>query len=106
MIRYALTFAQFDVTEAGNGLHALRQIDAHPPDAIILDLGLPIVSGQTVLAEIAAHAHTKHIPVVVITGTAGNHRGLGAVCVVRKPFDVDELIKTVRDCVPSAGGGA
>jgi two-component system KDP operon response regulator KdpE len=104
MIRQALTFAGYDVQEAGNGLHALRVIDSHPPDVVILDLGLPIISGQTVLAEIAAHAHTREIPVIVITGEPGTHDGLGSVCVLRKPFDVDQLVKTVRSCVASGQG--
>ena len=90
--------------EAGNGLHALRQIDAQVPDAVVLDLGLPIISGQTVLAEIAAHAHTRQIPVIVITGTPGEHDALGASCVLRKPFEVDQLVKTVRACIASGQG--
>jgi DNA-binding response OmpR family regulator len=104
MIRHALTFAEYDVQEAGNGLHALRQIDNNAPDAVILDLGLPIISGQAVLAEIAAHAHTRQIPVIVITGLPGEHDRLGAACVLRKPFEVDQLVKTVRACIASGPG--
>jgi two-component system KDP operon response regulator KdpE len=101
MIGQALTLAGYHVEEAGNGLHALRTIDSQAPDAVILDLGLPIVSGQTVLAEIAAHAHTREIPVIVITGEPGEHDRLGALCVVRKPFEIDELVKTVGRCIAS-----
>lgn len=101
LIRRSLAFSGFEVAEAGNGLHALRQLDTNPPDAIILDLGLPIISGQTVRAEIAAHAHTRDIPVIVITGIEGPHPGLGAVCILRKPFDVDHLVMVVRRCIAS-----
>jgi DNA-binding response OmpR family regulator len=100
-IRQALSLVGHDVDEAGNGLHALRVIDSQPPDAVILDLGLPIISGQSVLAEITAHAHTRDIPVVVITGEPGEHDDLGAVHVLRKPFDVDQLVKTMRSCIAS-----
>jgi DNA-binding response OmpR family regulator len=106
MIRRALVFVGCEVREAGNGLHALQQVDADPPDAVILDLGLPIISGQNVRAEIAAHAHTREIPVIVITGRAGALDGLGAVCVLRKPFDVDHLIGVVRRCIASGGASA
>jgi DNA-binding response OmpR family regulator len=98
-ISLVLRFAGHDVEEAGNGLHALRVMDSQPPDAVILDLGLPIISGQTVLAEITAHAHTREIPVVVITGEEGEHDGLKAACVLRKPFEVDQLVKTMRGCI-------
>jgi DNA-binding response OmpR family regulator len=104
MVRHALTLAQYDVQEAGDGLMALRLLDTDPPDAVILDLGLPIISGQAVRAEIAAHAHTRDIPVIVITGTAGEHDGLGVACVLRKPFEVDQLVRTVRGCIASGGG--
>ena len=43
MYRAALAFAGFDIREVGNGLDALRQIDGDPPDAVILDLGLPLM---------------------------------------------------------------
>ena len=104
MVRHALILAQYDVQEAGDGLQALRLLDTDPPDAVILDLGLPIISGQAVRAEIAAHAHTRDIPVIVITGTAGEHDGLGVACVLRKPFEVDQLVRTVRGCIASGGG--
>jgi DNA-binding response OmpR family regulator len=104
MVRHALTLAQYDVQEAGDGLAALRLLDTDPPDAVILDLGLPIISGHAVRAEIAAHAHTRGIPVIVITGTAGDHDGLGVACVLRKPFEVDQLVRTVRECITSGGG--
>jgi two-component system KDP operon response regulator KdpE len=106
MVRHALTLAQYDVQEAGDGLQALRLLDTDPPDAVILDLGLPVISGHAVRAEIAAHAHTRDIPVIVITGSAGEHDGLGVACVLRKPFEVDQLVKTVRGCIASGGAPA
>ena len=95
---------QFDVQEAGDGLQALRILDGGKPDAVILDLDLPLLSGQAVRAEIAAHAHTRDIPVIVITASAGDHAGLGVACVVQKPFDPNALVRTVRACIASGGG--
>lgn len=106
MIRHALSFAGYDVQEAGDGLHALRLLDTDPPDAVILDLGLPIISGHTVRAEIAAHAHTRDIAVIIITGTTGDHEVLGVACVLMKPFEMEQLIKTVRRCVDSGSAAA
>jgi DNA-binding response OmpR family regulator len=99
MLRTALAFAHYDVQEAGDGLHALRLLDNDPPDAVILDLGLPFISGYTVRAEIAAHAHTRDIPVIVITGTPGDHDRLDVACVLQKPFEMDALVNAVRSCV-------
>ena len=35
-----------------------------------LDIGLPLISGVVVRQELAAHAHTRDIPVVIVTGSA------------------------------------
>jgi len=43
--RSALTMAGFRVVEAHDGLPALRRLDDSPPDLVVLDLGLPTVSG-------------------------------------------------------------
>ena len=106
MFRTALALAGFDILEAGDGLDALRVLDAHRPDVVVLDLGLPIMSGEAVRQEIAAHAHTRQIPVVVVTGQPGTHEALDAACVLRKPISPDRLVHVVKSCVASSRGSA
>ena len=101
MLRTAFTFAGFRVTEASNGLAALQSIDRDPPDVVVLDLGLPLVTGAVVRQEIAAHAHTRNIPIVVITGEPGDHAALDVACVLRKPLDPERVIAAVRRCMAS-----
>ena len=99
MLRMALAF-EFRVEEAGDGMEALRLLDIEPPDLIVLDLGLPFISGQVVHQEVAAQAHLRHIPVVVITGgPVGPDRPVA--CTLRKPFSPDELLRAVRKCLGS-----
>jgi DNA-binding response OmpR family regulator len=105
MFRTALTLAGFDVLEAGDGYGALNTIDQHPPDVIVLDLGLPAVSGHVVLQELAAKAHTRQIPVVVVTAMPGEHRYESAKCVLRKPIAPDRLVDTVRGCLAAGSPG-
>ena len=106
MFRTALALAGFDVVEAGNGLDALRVLDSNPPHAVVLDLGLPLMSGEVVRQEIAAHAHTRHVPVIVVTGQPGGHETLEAACVLRKPVSPARLVHVVRSCIASGGGSA
>ena len=106
MYRVALAFAGFDVQEVGNGLDALRHIDADPPDAVILDLGLPLIDGFTVRQDIAAHALTRLIPIVVVTGSGDDLEWLDVACVLRKPVMPDKLVDAVRKCLASGGGSA
>jgi CheY-like chemotaxis protein len=60
---------------------------------------LPHVSGHAVLQEIAASAHTRNIPVVVVTGSPEPLDYLDVFCVLRKPIASDELITVVRRCL-------
>src|SRR5688572_3141593 len=69
MIRLALVLAGFDTREARSGMEALKMIDGWRPDLIVLDLVLPGIDGLSVLEELASHAGTRSLPVVIITGS-------------------------------------
>lgn len=99
MFRQALTLAGYDAIEAGDGMEALRVLDGQLPDAIVLDLGLPIVDGYVVRQEIAAQAHLRQIPVVVVTGLPVEHDSLDVFCVLQKPVSTERLIQTLRSCM-------
>jgi DNA-binding response OmpR family regulator len=105
--RMALTVAGYDVQEAGDGVEALRLVDNDPPDLVVLDLMLRALDGISVQQELASRAYTRHIPIVVVTGSALEATGFNVACVLRKPVLPEELIKTVATCLltgaPSAG---
>jgi DNA-binding response OmpR family regulator len=104
MFRTALSIAGYAADEAADGAAALHRIHHNPPDLIVLDLSLPTVSGVIVYQEIAAHAHTRHIPVVIVTGSTENLDYLGVPCVLRKPVDPEKLVTAVRECLQSGSG--
>jgi CheY-like chemotaxis protein len=104
MYRVVLGFAGFTVIEAEDGLSALQQLDDRTPDLVILDLMLPTVSGLIVQQEIAAHTHTRDIPIVVVTGSEMNLDDLAVPCVLRKPVSPDQLVDTVHSCLGKGTG--
>jgi DNA-binding response OmpR family regulator len=104
MFRTALMIEGFTVEEASDGAAALYRIHHEPPDLIILDLSLPTVSGVIVHQELAAHAHTRQIPVVVVTGSSMSLDHLEVPCVLRKPVSPDKLVTTVRECLRQQSG--
>ena len=107
MFRTALHFAGFDVLEADDGLSALRVLDtAPPPSLVILDLGLPLVSGRVVRDELLSRVHLRDVPVVVVTASPGSHTDMQARCVLHKPVDPDRLVRTVRSCLISGATSA
>jgi len=106
MYSQALLMSGFVVREARGGFEALQKVDSDPPDIVVLDLSLPGLDGFTVHAELAAHAHTRSIPIVVVTGRTGNLDDLDVACVLRKPITPDSLVIAVRKCLASGAGSA
>jgi CheY-like chemotaxis protein len=105
LYRSALTLEGYTVMEAADGMQALRLLDESTPDLVILDLGLPLIGGLVVQQEIAAHAHTRNIPVVIVTGSLMNLDHLDVPCVLRKPVEPDELLRAVEKCLSDGAPG-
>ncbi len=99
-----LTRRGFAVHAVRNGAEAIDAIAATDYDAIILDLMMPIVDGFEVITHmerVAPHC-LKHC-VIVLTAAAtkdlGKLDGKKVFRVIRKPFDLDELVEVVTECV-------
>lgn len=100
MYRTALTLAGLEVHEAGDGLEALRHIEQTTPDIIVLDLVLPDIADMAFRQEVAAHAHTRDIPVVIVTDSP-DATDLDEPCILRKPVSSEQLVSTVLGCLKS-----
>jgi two-component system response regulator len=92
---------------ARDGESALQTIDTdpdHPPKLILLDLGLPRMSGFEVLAKIRAHANptVRRTPVVVLTTSRspGDVRKAYELCAnsfVSKPVELDDFVELIGE---------
>jgi DNA-binding response OmpR family regulator len=95
MFEYALRIAGFSVSSHPDGFVALRSIEQHLPDVVVVDLDLPQVSGIDVVQEIVSHAETRAIPIIVVTGTSWQPPA-GVFRTLRKPIASDVLISVVE----------
>jgi two-component system phosphate regulon response regulator PhoB len=101
MLRYNLEREGFAVDEARDGEEALLRIAEHPPDVVLLDWMLPLVSGLEVCRRIRRAPANRSLPVIMLTarGEEGDRiRGLdsGADDYVVKPFSPSELVARLR----------
>jgi CheY-like chemotaxis protein len=85
----------------GTGPYVGRDIN-NVPKVILLDLKMPKVSGLEVLTRIKAAAHTKMIPVVILTSSAEDpdvkrSYELGANSYIVKPVEFNEFAKIISD---------
>jgi two-component system KDP operon response regulator KdpE len=89
---------QYDVVTTSAGREALAAAAKRPPDAVILDLGLPDIDGTEVIAELRQWSRA---PIIVLSGRAspGDQSGaldVGADDYVTKPFSMAELLARLR----------
>lgn len=97
-LRTILTEKKFEVTIANRGEEGLALAAAHPPDLIILDLGLPDIDGIEVCARLR---EWSQIPIIVLS-VRDNERDKvaaldkGADDYLSKPFGIEELMARVR----------
>lgn len=99
----------FSVRTAGSGAEALAAAAAEPPDAVVLDLGLPDADGRDLVAELRAMEGLAGTAVVVLSGRdpdVGDDRGYAALvhAHVTKPVEPADLIETVRRAIAESGG--
>lgn len=89
----------YSVIEAPDGLKALNLISTRHPDLVILDLGLPGLSGESVLTDI--RENTPDLPIIILTAKdalADIVKGfnLGADDYLTKPFKSEELLARIK----------
>ena len=97
-LRINLRVRRYDVTTAATGREALAEAGRRPPDAVILDLGLPDVDGIEVISRLRGWSRA---PVIVLSGRTGPGDKIaaldaGADDYVTKPFSMEELLARLR----------
>ena len=95
----------YKVFEAETGLSAFRQARATSPDLILMDLGLPVIDGEEVMAWLKTDLATRRIPIIVTTAFLFGpsvYRAIaaGAAEVIYKPFNFDALHATLQRHLP------
>lgn len=98
-LKELLTENGYSVRLASDGIQALNSISKLPPDVVILDLGLPNMSGEAVCMEI--RKKYPEIIVIILTAKDGaleivHGLNLGADDYMTKPFLADELLARIR----------
>jgi len=101
LLTYNLRREGYEVALAGDGRDGLAKARTALPDAIILDLMLPVLGGLEVCRELRAGERTRAIPVLILTAKSDESDqvvgfSLGADDYVTKPFSVKVLLQRVK----------
>ncbi|HEX5661589.1 MAG TPA: response regulator [Polyangiales bacterium] len=107
VMRQLLVFAlqrvrEIEVTEADDGVDALRKLNGNRFDIIITDINMPIMDGLKLVKRIRSDETYKDVPIIVVT-TEGSQEdrqralALGANAYITKPIQGPQVVAKVRE---------
>ncbi|EAU53861.1 response regulator transcription factor [Mariprofundus ferrooxydans] len=103
MLRQMLEMAGYEVLEAANGEHGIAMFTAQPTDLVITDIFMPEKEGISTIQDL--RRDYPNLKIMAVTGGGYKRRGfeylqfadkVGADCVLRKPFERQELLDAVQ----------
>ena len=105
LLKYLSTVLEkydYQYTTATNGIEAIEKVKAYSPDLMLLDVMMPEMDGLEVCKKLKDDPRTRHIPIILITGSTDRElriKGLsvGANDFLTKPIDRPELIARIRN---------
>lgn len=102
LMKNILTEFRFEAMTASSGPEAIQALRAEKPDLILLDMNMPGMTGDQVLREIRLEEGMDAVPVLILSGEPVSRETLeelGATGAVIKPFDLQDLLGTIRSLV-------
>jgi len=105
ILRDLLSSAGYEMSEAGDGQEALKEVAKNRPDLILMDIQLPIMDGYEATRRIKADPETRAIPIVVVTsyalsGDEAKAREAGCDAYVTKPYSPRQLLAKIKEFLP------
>jgi two-component system cell cycle response regulator DivK len=91
----------YEIAVARDGAEAISSVVADPPDIILMDLNVPVLSGWEATRRLKADPKTAQIPIIALTAhamTSDREKALAAGCddFDTKPIDFERLLAKMR----------
>lgn len=105
LLEQSLSEEGYTVYKATQSLRFYDAVRENEPDLILLDLMMPYLEGEDELRLMQLSPATANIPVIVVTAKQDvgkdeeTLRSLGVLHIVRKPFDLNQLISLVKQTI-------
>jgi two-component system, OmpR family, alkaline phosphatase synthesis response regulator PhoP len=110
VLNFYLSKRGFSVSEAQNGKIALEQITQKQFDVLILDMSMPVMNGEQVLAALKAKPDF-HTPILILSADKIEERkamgiSLGAAYYMTKPFQPNEVVEMINKILDGSQASA
>lgn len=109
LLLQAILDGMYEVVEYENGIDALAGLSANLPDLVLLDISLPGMDGNEILARIRADEQLRRLPVIALTahamaGDREKYLAAGFNDYITKPIVDEQLLLSAMEKWISAGG--
>lgn len=105
MLSELLSGSGYRTVTASDGAAGLDTLRRAGPDLVLLDVSMPVMDGLTFLRRRSDEACRPTVPVVVMSAQPREleARTLGAQQFISKPFDLDDLLSVIGQCLRTPG---
>ncbi|HEX9058306.1 MAG TPA: response regulator [Ktedonobacterales bacterium] len=110
LITAALSVEGYETSQMTQALRFFDALREHRPHLILLDMMMPYLNGTDELRLMHMDPETANTPVIIVTAypevkaQEADLRKLGVVDIILKPFDIDMLVKRVKDTIGEPQG--
>src|ERR1700680_333800 len=110
LIEMLLSNQGYDVRAVGDGADALETVAEWAPDALVVDVMMPRLSGLSVCRELRAQPQFATVPIIPLTARCFDEdiqkvMELGGIEFMNKPFNPRQLMSALEELIPQSGGG-
>ena len=99
MLEMLLADEGFEISTEMSSVHVLKRVEKEMPDLLLLDIWMPVISGDQILKSMKASPLTCDIPVLMYSASTEGHKiaeTAGADAFIAKPFDLDKLLELIK----------
>jgi CheY-like chemotaxis protein len=94
LLRRIFEQAGHEVSDAGDGAAALREVGESPPDLVVTDMMMPVMDGAELIRRLRCEAATAGIPILV--ASSDSQLAEGADAVIAKPYSWRHLAEVAE----------
>ncbi|QPH38914.1 response regulator [Pedobacter endophyticus] len=97
---YILTESGYNVIAINNSLMVIEEIGREMPNLVLLDLSMPKLTGDEIVADLKSDPAFQKIPVIIFSANRNGRKvamEAGADDFIDKPFDIDVMLKILEN---------
>ena len=87
------------VLTARDGQEGIESAVLHRPDAVLMDIRMPVKDGMTALSELRTHPDTKSLPIIMLSASVRDQQAAldyGARFFIQKPYDAQTVLSALE----------